>query len=411
MAKSTTKKAKSALEVAPPTKTVDNDEQVVVNEEQVASTTRTSPNGPQADATTQTPTNQERSWEFEECIVISRNFIPENKTIMPLIAATAALPIVDISPFLPNASLEDKARKPIIAKEMFHACRDVGFMYICGHGIDSKVVNGVQDYAREFFGLPTEEKEKIHISNSDMARGYQMLGQNITKYKKDWHEGIDSYAELSPDHTLNKMGIKTLTGKNQWPAQPAGFKNAYLDYVEQCKVLGMAIMQAMAMSLGLDEHYFDKIMTDSFWCMRIIGYPPLTEGLAKDGEVGMSCGEHCDYGCLTILNTDSTTGALQVLSKEGEWIDANPVPGCFVINIGDMLNNLTNDIVIHTKSSYRVSIPFFFEPHFDALIEPIPKCVKETDGIPHHKPVIYGNHLLSKVSNNFDVSAAGSASL
>ncbi|TPX37765.1 hypothetical protein SeMB42_g06895 [Synchytrium endobioticum] len=102
-----------------------------------------------------------------------------------------------------------------------------------------------------------------------------------------------------------------------------------------------------------------------------------------------------DYGCLTILNTDDTTGALQVLGKDGVWLAADPVPGCFVINIGDMLRNLTNGLyqstlhrVIHTKGSYRVSVPFFFEPAFDAVISPIPELVDETGGIPHHKPVM-----------------------
>ncbi|KAL2911176.1 hypothetical protein HK105_209363 [Polyrhizophydium stewartii] len=184
--------------------------------------------------------------------------------------------------------------------------------------------------------------------------------------------------------------------------------------------VGEAIMHAMALGLGLDEHFFDSRMDDSFWVMRLIGYPPLDP--AADG-VGISCGEHTDYGCLTILNTDETTGALQVKSKSGEWITANPIPGAFVINIGDMVNAClrivaslqvwTNEIytstlhrVIHTKGNFRVSVPFFFEPNFDTVVEPLPICVERSGRPPLHKPVMYGDHLLRKVGGNFDISSA-----
>nr|KAJ3418350.1 hypothetical protein HK105_000020 [Polyrhizophydium stewartii] len=184
--------------------------------------------------------------------------------------------------------------------------------------------------------------------------------------------------------------------------------------------VGEAIMHAMAFGLGLDENFFDSRMDDSFWVMRLIGYPPLDP--AADG-VGISCGEHTDYGCLTILNTDETTGALQVKSKSGEWITADPIPGAFVINIGDMVNAClrivaslqvwTNEIytstlhrVIHTKGNFRVSVPFFFEPNFDTVVEPLPICVERSGRPPLHKPVMYGDHLLRKVGGNFDISSA-----
>ena len=121
-------------------------------------------------------------------------------------------------------------------------------------------------------------------------------------------------------------------------------------------------MHGIALSLGLDEDYFDKFMTDPFWVIRLIGYPPLPVD-----HKGVSCGQHTDYGCLTILNTDDTQDALQVWSKQGEWITVSPMPGAFVINIGDMINNWTNDQytatlhrVIHRGGNYRISIPFFY---------------------------------------------------
>ena len=237
----------------------------------------------------------------------------------------------------------------------------------------------------------------------------------MTQYKKDWHEGIgmhapinpeDYYAPVGPDHTLHKRGAKVLTGSNPYPLNPQGFQEAVEAYVDIMKHLGMATMRAIAMGLGLDEHFFDDKMDNGFWVLRLIGYPPLSTN-TDNSEGGISCGQHTDYGCLTILNTDDTPDALQVLSKSGEWITANPIPGAFVINIGDMLNIWTNNRytatlhrVIHGGQNYRVSIPFFFEPNFDTIVAPIPGI---GDGQDRYSSVMYGDHLLGKVSNNFQL--------
>ncbi|KAJ3408324.1 Structural maintenance of chromosomes protein 5 [Chytridiales sp. JEL 0842] len=336
----------------------------------------------------------------------SRAYIGTTK--MPI-----SLPIIDISPFTAemNGGTADPVAKAKVAKDLDQACRQFGFFYLKGHGISDEEMKEVRELAREFFKLPTEDKEEISIAKNDFARGYQKLGQNITKYAKDWHEAIDLYAPVSKNHLLHSLGTKCLTGKNIYPSKPPQFQEKMESYVAKCRMVGTATMRAMAMALGLEETFFDKLNDDSFWVLRIIGYPPLSEGKDKGGDdVGLSCGEHTDYGCLTILNQDDTTGALQVLAKSGEWINADPIPGAYVINIGDMVNVWTNNIykstlhrVIHKKNTFRVSIPFFFEPNFDTVVAPLPPCVKESGGVSHHEPVMYGKHLLSKVSNNFVV--------
>ncbi|KAJ3371459.1 hypothetical protein HDU91_005290 [Kappamyces sp. JEL0680] len=259
------------------------------------------------------------------------------------------------------------------------------------------------------------EKEEISIQKNDFARGYQRLGQNITQYQSDWHEGVDLYAAVDDGHVIKQRGIKTLSGSNPIPKAPARWEacvNAYVCKMEHrgridSKHVGRLIMRGMALGLGQSEDFFESYYTNPFWVMRLIGYPPL--GAAAGS--GISCGEHTDYGMLTILNTDDTPGALQVKTKGGDWIDADPIEGCFVINIGDMVNNLTNDLykstlhrVIHKGSNYRISVPFFFEPNFESVIAPLPDCVALSAGRkPLYDPVMYGDHLLSKVLNNFDV--------
>ena len=171
---------------------------------------------------------------------------------------------------------------------------------------------GMRDLARDFFALPNSEKEKISITNTDLSRGYQRLGQNITKYAKDWHEAIDYYAPVPPSnsstspHLLNTLSTPCLKGTNPYPSYPPHFQQRVESYVEACKKVGAATMRAMAVGLGLEETFFESMCGDSFWVLRMIGYPPLkrkgddAQGGEEDG-VGMSCGEHTDYGCLTVL--------------------------------------------------------------------------------------------------------------
>lgn len=137
------------------------------------------------------------------------------------------------------------------------------------------------------------------------------------------------------------------------------------------------------------------------------GYPPL-----PPNADGRSCGEHKDYGNLTFLHTDSTPDALQVLSRSGEWINANPIPGCVVVNIGAMWDKWTGGMypatlhrVIHKNPTYRVSLPFFFEPNFDSVITLLDaaKRTAAAEGIvlAPEEDVVYGDYLVGKVSGNF----------
>ena len=178
------------------------------------------------------------------------------------------------------------------------------------------------------------------MEDGDGARGYQTIGENVTQGKRDWHEGLDLYRPV-PDSC---PPFKPVMGRNKWP--PGEFREVYEAYIAKILALGQAVMRAMALGLGEDESYFQKFVDQSFWVMRAIGYPPLE----TTDEGGISCGEHTglnhswslaneDYGCLTFLIADlHAKGSLQVkLPATGEWISADPIEGCFVCNIGDMV--------------------------------------------------------------------------
>ncbi|KAJ3879957.1 Clavaminate synthase-like protein [Lentinula edodes] len=344
--------------------------------------------------------------------------------------AQLSLPIIDITPYFLQPSPEVEIQRATVSAAVHAACRDFGFFYLDISAIsDPREPEELTELARRFFHSSQEDKDKLALSNQDHARGYARLKENVTNGKADNHEGIDFYRPVdNPDKT------KPLWGENQWPTVPL-FRERYETWVEKMKMLGLIVMEAMAVGLGMTPDEWQELRTevdDSFWVMRAIGYPPL-----PNDYDGFSCGAHKDYGCLTFLYADPTLGALQVFlrrsevgpdlsglpieqgDEEGVWINADPKPGCVVCNIGEMweiwsngLYNSTLHRVVHRGINYRVSIPFFFEPNFDALIKPLEAALRvqeqETTTLPgnarkvkEYKPTVYGEFLLTKVSNNF----------
>ncbi|KAI0699114.1 Clavaminate synthase-like protein [Cytidiella melzeri] len=336
----------------------------------------------------------------------------------------SALPIINIAPYL---TTENKSGRLSVASSLHAACLEYGFFYLDYTSyVDPSEPEELTELARKFFAQSQEEKEKIALRNEDGARGYARLKENVTKGKADNHEGVDLYRPVeNPDKT------KPLWGENQWPEIP-GFKEKYNKWIEKMKKLGMIIMEAMADGLGMTKDEWEELKSqvdDSFWVMRVIGYPPL-----PNDHDGFSCGEHKDYGCLTLLYADPTHGALEVFLQDtghvlqvlpdvtpaeavedGVWIKADPIPGCIVCNVGEMWEIWSNGLykstlhrVVHRGSNYR--IPFFFEPNFDALVKPLAAAARIQEGDPKvegqiqktYQPVVYGEFLLGKVGSNFD---------
>ncbi|OCK75977.1 Clavaminate synthase-like protein [Lepidopterella palustris CBS 459.81] len=342
------------------------------------------------------------------------------------------LPIIDLAPFLDLTSTA--TARAATAKTIASACLEYGFFYLIGHGIPTSTTDRVISLATEFFQLPKEEKEKIArgdpggLDGGDGARGYQPLGEQITKGMRDKQEAIDLYREwdCSVERGEKSAGppYEFLKGPNLWPENPKELKPFYESYVQEQIKVGEALVRAMGMALGLDpasstaadddeatadEEVFVKATKNTFWVLRLIGYPALDKPCNADGNVEQySCGEHSDYGCVTLLLADATPGALQVKLKDGTWMDADPIPGAFVVNIGDMIERWTNGLwqstrhrVIHRGEGFRVSVPFFYEPDWDAVVQPLQKCIERTGGEDKYGPIKYGDYLLAKAYGNF----------
>lgn len=315
------------------------------------------------------------------------------------------LPVISIAPLVSGA---DNAAET--ASALSRASRESGFFYIIDHGIDPELMLRLEALSRAFFALPDSEKMEIRMELAGRAwRGYFPVGAELTSGMPDQKEGIYFGAELPSSHSRVAAGIP-LHGASLFPDLD-GFRETVLAYLNEMTQLGHTLMRGLALGLDLDAGYFeDRYTTDPLVLFRIFHYPPLPE--SASARETWSVGEHTDYGLLTMLLQDDT-GGLQIKSG-GCWIEAPPIAGSFVCNIGDMLERMTGGLFrstphrVRNRGSHgRLSFPFFFDPNWDAEIQPIrtPETASASarwDG----ESVFdfagtYGEYILRKVSRVF----------
>jgi len=293
-------------------------------------------------------------------------------------AAASAKPFdvvtqIDLAPLL-GESAEAMAAT---AQQIRHACLEVGFFYVTGHGVDPELVARTFGAAKTFFELPQEQKEAISILNSAKMRGYTGLLEENTDPDNDGdlHEGFDIGLDLAqddPDAHTDVYGW----GLNQWP-DIDGFRELVVGYHTAMRELATVLYRGFALSLDLDGEYFTPKFTKPITELRLLRYP--SQPVADDKVLGI--GEHSDYDMFTILATDDVP-ALEILNPAGDWIAAPPVEGAFIVNVGDLLERATNDLyrstvhrAVNRTCQERYSLPFFtnIDPH--EIVEVLPSCI------------------------------------
>jgi isopenicillin N synthase-like dioxygenase len=317
---------------------------------------------------------------------------------------SSTIPIINIGPL--GGGTEGRYA---VADEIGRACRECGFFYVVGHGVGEDLQRRLEGLSRRFFAQDLEAKMEIRMARGGRAwRGYFPVGGELTSGQPDLKEGMYFGAELGDDHPMARAGVP-MHGQNLFPSNIPGFRETALEYMAAMTELGHALMRGVALSLGLDESYFAEHYTgDPLILFRIFNYP------AQSAAPGWGVGEHTDYGLLTILKQDES-GGLQVKSQS-RWIEAHPVPGSFVCNIGDMLDRLTGGLyrstahrVRNVSGRDRLSFPFFFDPNFNAEVEPLPLGATSIDDRDerwdqvsvHEFRGTYGDYLLGKVAKVF----------
>ena len=312
------------------------------------------------------------------------------------------IPLIDMQPFLEGGPVERAA----VAKQIGDACRQIGFFYIVNHGVSPYLVTRAFEESERFFALPEERKAEIAIERSACHRGwFRVGGENLDPAKQkaggDLKEGVKIGRDLAQEHPLVQAGTP-LHGPNQWPNLP-GWQETMQEYYDAMEALGRELLHAFALALSVEETYFDRWLNAPMTTLGPLHYPPQT---GRVTEARLGAGAHTDYGCLTMLAQDQN-GGLQVRNANGQWIDAPPIEDSFVVNIGDMMERWTNGVfsstahrVINVSGRERYSLPFFFDPDFDAEVVCLQTCVTEVEG-PKYPPTTAGQHLLEMINASF----------
>jgi isopenicillin N synthase-like dioxygenase len=293
------------------------------------------------------------------------------------------------------------------AARLHEALSTIGFAYIAGHNVAAASRDAAFAASREFHASPLERKQSIAING--FHRGYMgmatstIVTSSVAKVTRpNMSESLMLMHELPPDDHRLLTGLP-LQGPNQWPGWVPDFQVRIERYIAEVDALSRYLVQLIAMSLGLPalalDHHFEKPTT----FLRLLHYPP--QPPLEDEQIGSA--PHTDYGVITLLAQDDA-GGLQVRPRGGDWIEAPPIANTYVLNVGDMLARWTNmrfvstpHRVINRSGGDRYSLPYFFDPGMDALIECLPTCTDEANP-PKHAPVHYGDYLLDRLNRNYD---------
>jgi isopenicillin N synthase-like dioxygenase len=307
--------------------------------------------------------------------------------------AFTSVPILDIG----GLRSPDRTERERVAGELGKAACEVGFFYVSGAGVDDGVFDRMLASTKEFFALPLEEKMRSYIGLSNCHRGYVPSGEEgLATGMPEMKEAFDTALDLPVDDPDYLAGNPML-GPNVWPDLP-GFAEAVTEYYDAVLDVGHRLLWAFAVALGENPDAFSRHATKTPSQLRLIHYPHNPD--AEDGE---GIGAHTDYECFTLLKP--TAPGLEVLNGAGQWIDVPPVPGTFVVNIGDMLELWTNGAYVATShrvrkvAEERYSFPLFFNVDYHTEVKPLPQFASRHG---KERPALRaGEHLFAQTAQTF----------
>ncbi|MER7759260.1 2-oxoglutarate and iron-dependent oxygenase domain-containing protein [Streptomyces sp. NPDC097619] len=296
-------------------------------------------------------------------------------------APSPALPVLDLS------RADDPAQVADFRRELHAAARDTGFLHLTGHGITPAETARILDLTRRFFELPEADRVALSNLNSPHFRGYTRIGHELTGGASDWRDQLDVGAERpAPELGPEDPAFLWLEGPNQWPAALPELEPVVLEWQRRLAEVAHRLLRELLASIGAPQDFFDAAFADRpHLHTKLIRYP----GSAPSGA-DQGVGAHKDYGFLTLLLQDAV-GGLQVV-KDGGFVDVPPLEGAFVVNLGELLEIATEGYLVATDhrvvsppgATERFSVPFFYNPRLDAVIETVPGAyLADAPGVAH----------------------------
>jgi isopenicillin N synthase-like dioxygenase len=331
-----------------------------------------------------------------------------------------AVPVIDIAGYFSG----DPARKRAIARAIDAAGCSIGFLVIAGHGVPDALIARLDASARAYFALPPEAKRRDLTRDPAVYRGYYEMGSSAVAYAYSGDERDAAAPDYVERFSINRVEIdgadpyyqteqgRRIFAPNIWPATVPGFERAWTDYYHAMESLAQTLMRLFALALDLDEHWFDDKIDKHMTNMSANWYP---DQVVPPMPGQLRIGAHTDYGSLTILKAEDKPGGLEVRARDGSWLTVPIVPGTLIVNLGDLMAQWTNDRWVSTlhrvvnpprdrvSGTARLSVAFFHQPNYDALVECLPGC--REGGVAKYPPVTSGDHLTMKLTKMQQVRA------
>ena len=316
---------------------------------------------------------------------------------------------------LGEALAGDPEARQRCGREIDAACRALGFLAVTGHGVEASLINDVVSSSRQFFQLDREEKDKVAPPGPHDFRGY--LGLDTTSLAATLGDqtppdlcesfNVSGFDDPVVRARANVEGYEAIFRENLWPQDPPDLRPAFEAYFDALETLARNMLPLFALALELPEDWFDDKIDDHTSLLLANWYPPVA-GRPSPGQLRR--GAHTDYGAFTIVAVEQVPG-LQI-SMDGEWRDIGVSADAFVVNLGDLMARWTNDRWVSTLHRVvipegadaqrdRVSVPFFFQPSFGAVVETIPTTVTP-ESPAHYEPVVAGEWITAKSMSMLD---------
>ena len=288
-----------------------------------------------------------------------------------------AIPVVDLQDFLSN----NPERKAAFVEQLGKAYEDIGFVAVKNHGVPDHLIAELYEYVQHFFSLPLEKKLHYEVAGLAGQRGYTSFGREHAKGSDapDLKEFFQYGQTVESDDSIKSEYPDNVSVTEIQQFNPTLF-SAYRNFEKS----GNALLRAIALYLGLDENYFEPHLVNGNSILRCIHYPPITH----EPKSAIRAEQHEDINLITLLVGASADG-LQVLTKQGEWVNVTSLPDQIVVNVGDMLQRLTNNKLRSTTHrvvnpprelwhTSRFSIPFFMHPRSEMSLACLENCIDDS---------------------------------